>query len=140
MSRYARLSQHLRSAGSGEWKAEFKEIEAILGASLPESARKYPAWWSNQKAAGHSQSDAWKSVGWRTSDLDLGSERITFVRDFQQIDKSKTRENEASPVSIRPDLLTEKRKLGGITIAEAKSGLAAYFGVSPDSIEITIKG
>jgi hypothetical protein len=29
---------------------------------------------------------------------------------------------------------------GGLTIAEAKAGVAEYFGVSPESVEITIRG
>ena len=44
---------------------------------------------------------------------------------------------EGDPVDHRPPLMTESvRKL---TIPEAKAGLAATLGISPDQIEITIK-
>ena len=42
----------------------------------------------------------------------------------------------AAPVPAPPSAKTQ----GGMTIAEAKKGLAATFGVSPDAVEITIRG
>lgn len=129
MSKYAKLSAHLSALPGAEWVAEFHQIEAVLGFTLPASARSYPAWWSNQSAIGHSQTQGWKSVGWRTSSLDLVKERVTFVRDTQPSPPSP-----AQPATTRTTLAR------GLTIAEAKAGLAAYFGVQQDAIEITIKG
>src|SRR5258708_491395 len=123
MSKYQRLSQHLISLNSGEWTADFSEIETILGMALPESARRYPAWWSNQVGDGHSQSGAWQASGWRTVRLDLPGEKVTFVREARRLSGAV-----ADGSSDR-----------GITIAEAKAGLAISFGVPPENVEITIR-
>jgi hypothetical protein len=57
----------------------FAEIENILEFSLPESARRYQAWWANNPIDGR-QSMAWLSAGRETEDLDLGGETVTFRR------------------------------------------------------------
>lgn len=81
MSRYEPLAQFLAGKKSDSWDASFAEIEARLGAPLPESAYKYPAWWANQSGSGHSQTRGWRSVGWRTCDLDLDRRRVRFERE-----------------------------------------------------------
>jgi len=129
MTKYFTLAQHLANLEESPWDADFAEIEAILRASLPESARRYPAWWSNQSGEGHTQSNAWQAAGWRTTKLDLANERVTFVREGDSMPK-------ASSLGLAEDEGGQR----GLTIQEAKAGLAAYFGVSPDSVEITIKG
>lgn len=79
MSKYANLSQHLGHAGAGVIRLGFKEIETILGFSLPESAYRYPAWWSNNPT-GHSHSLAWVAAGWRSEQVDVAGRRVTFRR------------------------------------------------------------
>ena len=81
MSRYEPLAQFLAAKKADAWDATFEEIEARLGAALPESAYKYPAWWANQSGPGHSQTKGWRSVGWRTCDLDLEGRRVRFERE-----------------------------------------------------------
>jgi hypothetical protein len=120
---YRHLTKHLDSHHDSPRTFQFKEIEAILGFPLPKSARLYPAWWSNQVGNGHSQSAAWQSIGWRTGRLDLANERVTFFR--------KQAEDE------RPAVSPVKK---GLTIAQAKAGLSAYYGVPPEDVAITIKG
>jgi hypothetical protein len=117
MSKYQQLTFHLANLESVEWHASFDELEEILRMSLPDSAKQYPAWWANQ---GRAQSLAWESAGWKTKDVDLknGTIRFVYVRDPD-------------------DQMPEATKL---TIAEAKDGLAANFGVSVDAVEITIRG
>ena len=129
MSKYANLTSHLNALPAHQWKAQFSEIEAILGFSLPKSAYAYPAWWSNQAADGHSQSGSWQSIGWRTSDLDLATQHVTFVRN----DDRRERTVAADPGARQPPR-------DGLTIAEAKRRLAIHFGVEPENVEITIKG
>lgn len=128
MTKYFRLMEHLADRDESPWIADFAEIEEILGSRLPESARRYPAWWSNQSGEGHTQSDAWQAVGWRTTKLDLANETVTFVKEGDTV---------RSGSSLRSDDGNGHR---GLTIQEAKAGLAAYFGVPQDCIEITIKG
>ena len=122
MSKYQKLSEHLKhlaSKGHRHWKVSFQEIEKILGFQLPKSAREYQAWWANQTGNGHSQTTGWKSVKWRTEDLDIQGQRVTFVYH-----------------GVTPDILDA----GALTIPQAKAGLAAFFHVDPEMIEITIKG
>ena len=41
---------------------------------------------------------------------------------------------------LTPPAPPERSKIGGLTIAEAKAGLALQFGVPPEAVEIVIKG
>jgi hypothetical protein len=124
--KYDRLASYLAKLACDEWCAEFREVERVLGFRLPRSARTYQAWWSNQHSSGHAQSTAWQSQGWRTANLDLTTQTVSFVR--QQSNSAVQRAPQ--PASDVP----------GLTIRQAKAGLATHFGVSPDRIEITIKG
>lgn len=80
--KYAPLYHHLASISGGpEWHATFGELEAILGFRLPDSARLYRPWWSNQnKGAGHSHALSWHAAGWKTREVDLEAETLVFSR------------------------------------------------------------
>lgn len=80
MAKYSRLSDFLQECSEDEFFISFHEVENILGFSLPNSAFKYPAWWSNNVNNGR-HCMAWISVGWRTSDLNLIGKSVSFVRD-----------------------------------------------------------
>jgi hypothetical protein len=127
MSKYSKLTEHLVSWDSDDLTVSFEELEKILGFPLPRSAYSYPAWWANQAGEGHSQSSAWQSVGWRTGELDIANERVSFSR------------RAATPTQKRVPPGSSIGK-NGLTIAEAKAGLAAFYGVPPDNVEITIRG
>ena len=77
--KYAPLYNHLIARDGLPWHASFGEIEAVLGFDLPASARRHPAWWANQKS-GRRHSLAWQDAGWRTRDLNLTAETVTFER------------------------------------------------------------
>lgn len=129
MSKYRTLSSHLATVSDTPWVARFQEIEAVLGFPLPRSAYSYPAWWSNQSGDGHIQSQAWQSAGWRTGELDLANQQVSFFR--QESGLTEQRDVNKSPG------VTGKE---GLTIAEAKAGVAVYYDVSPENVEITIRG
>lgn len=76
--RYEPLTRRLESQRADEVRLTFGEIEEIVGRPLPGSARRHPAWWANTSS--HSHADAWLRIGWKTRDLDLRGERITFRR------------------------------------------------------------
>ena len=80
MSKYAALRDHLMSLKSDHWQASFEEIERILGGPLTQSARRYPAWWANQNPRSHVQCSGWLDAGWRTANLNISAERVTFLR------------------------------------------------------------
>lgn len=102
MSKYASLQQYLMQLKLDMWQPTFKEIEAILGVSLPRSARVYPAWWGNHPKDG-SQSSAWLKAGWRTSDLQLETERVVFRRVVTaQMQNALVRMRKPSPLQEAP--------------------------------------
>lgn len=77
--KYALLYRHLIARDGAFWHASFREIESVLGFDLPASARRHPAWWANQET-GRSHALAWQAAGWRTRDLSLTAETVTFER------------------------------------------------------------
>lgn len=99
MSVYEPLTRHLESRREAEAPLTFEEIEAILNRDLPRSARQYQPWWSN--TATHTQADAWLSIGWKTTQLDLVKQRVVFVRDR---DASMLGVRESGSPYLRPDL------------------------------------
>ena len=113
--KYRKLTEYLKGLDDPECEISFSQIEAILGFPLPDSARQYQAWWSNQM---RSQSLSWQLAGWKTTALDLAEETVTFVYvggEGEQVEPS------------------------AMTIADAKAGLAATFGLDPSQIDITIR-
>lgn len=78
---YNHLAEQLRSAPGREAPFTFREVEQVIGRSLPASARKHQAWWANTPS--HSHAASWMKAGWRTARLDLAGERVTFVRDSE---------------------------------------------------------
>jgi len=148
MSKYHRLTSHLAKLDKFEWRASFDEIEQILGFELPASAYDHPAWWANQ-AGGHAQSSSWQDAGWRTEGLDLGARCVTFTKslsnalaEFGPKDTKRPFLNALAPARTSDDrfLASVTDSARPLSIAQAKAGLAANFGVSEESIEIIIKG
>lgn len=79
-SKYDPLHAFLTRAEGEEVSMRFDEIERVLGFPLPASARRHPAWWSNNHGTNVAV-NAWRGAGFRTSRVDLSSERLVFVRD-----------------------------------------------------------
>jgi hypothetical protein len=77
MSKYDSLSQYL-AAQESKVTLTFDAIERILGFTLPRSARRHPAWWSNGSQS-HVQAAAWLNAGFETAEVDLAGERISFL-------------------------------------------------------------
>jgi hypothetical protein len=77
--RYEGLTAHLTRAGAGLGAVtlSFGELESILGARLPESARRYAAWWSNSTRSW--QDRTWLGAGFRAW-ASLRGERVEFYR------------------------------------------------------------
>ena len=78
--KYAPLYRCLSIKTGSRWQVSFAELEMILGFDLPDSARLYRPWWSNQKRnAGHSHALAWQAAGWKTQEVDLEAEVLVFT-------------------------------------------------------------
>lgn len=125
MSKYTLLKKHLSSQSSNFLEMSFDSIEKILEFELPVSARKYQAWWSN---GGHSQSQAWTDAGWKAQGVDLNLETVRFIKVMESFPQS-ARDNAESEFEVRD----------GLSINQAKKGLALKFGVPLDAIEIIIR-
>jgi hypothetical protein len=79
-TKYHPLFEHLLFSGQGRIVMAFSEIEEIIGAALPPSARQREEWWTNSEN-GHSQARAWRRASYRTSKVDLANETVDFVLD-----------------------------------------------------------
>jgi hypothetical protein len=118
MSKYGKLTEYLSQLDGDAFMTNFAALEKILGFELPPSARQYAAWWANQ---GKGQSLAWETAGWKTSEVSPSIQTVRFVRSKERVTR-------------------DINQVAKLTIAQAKAGLAANFGVSVDSIDITIRG
>ena len=79
MSKYAPLTQFLKSRPDTRLPLTFAELERLLGFPLPPSARKHRAWWANNPAS-HVNAAAWHQAGFQSEQVDLEAERLTFVK------------------------------------------------------------
>ena len=79
-SRYRALHDYLKGLTVERIELTFGEIEKILGFPLPDSARKYGAFWANHHGGTHVWATQWMDAGWRTEKPNLAAERVTFVR------------------------------------------------------------
>ncbi|WP_148253619.1 DUF7662 domain-containing protein [Aidingimonas lacisalsi] len=125
MSKYDKLSAYLESLSGSEWHAGFRQLESILGFTLPASARRHSAWWANDARQGR-QAMTWLSAGWRIGDLNLTGETVTFYRDAGISRKAASRFEQGSQ---RAGAATEKfdvsvlPKAGGINPLELSVGM-----------------
>ncbi len=121
MSKYQGLTDFLADSLEDKIVLTFEEVNGLVHDGLPESAFKHRPWWANRTEGRGSQNLAWQSIGWETRDVDMELDEVTFIR-------------------VRPtaDSVVGARQIG-LTIAEAKAGLAKMFGVSEDQIEISIR-
>lgn len=79
MNKYGPLEDYFKAQKLSTIRLTFKEIEEIIGSDLPMSAKKYSAWWSNDKTYSHPQANAWLFSGWEVNGMSLG-EWVEFKR------------------------------------------------------------
>ena len=79
MAKYDPLGRHLQSQPGPEVVMTFAEIEGVIGAALPPSAKEYPAWWANETNPDtrHVHSRAWLGAGLKAS-VDQVRRRVVF--------------------------------------------------------------
>ncbi len=80
MSKYAPLRDYLRMQKLREFVLTFKEIENVIGSTLPKSADR-PQWWANTKDTQYSspQREAWRAAGYDAFLLH-GMDKVRFLR------------------------------------------------------------
>ena len=116
--RYALLADWLQSQPGriDHVKLSFNEVEDIIRADLPPSARERRAWWAND-TVGHSHSQLWLDAGWKTTFIHLSEGTITF---------SRIREREKAYIAFFSKLLDELRKKANFTIREVSPDGASW--------------
>jgi CBS domain-containing protein len=78
--RYAKLAVWLQGkSSSSDEVLTFEEVEEIIQAKLPPSARAHRAWWANDSVS-HPQSKLWLEVGWRVVYVELDGQFVHFTR------------------------------------------------------------
>ncbi|CAH0497781.1 hypothetical protein [Novosphingobium sp. CECT 9465] len=126
MSKYDTLIHYLASLTSDSTTLKFAEVSALVPGGLPQSAYDHRPWWANRHDGKDAQNKGWQSAGWETADVDMVRQIVTFHRVGKR----------TGP----PVLASNQGVLRPLSIAEAKEGLALKFGVSPDQIDINIRG
>ncbi len=81
MSKYDPLYEYLLNCDHSV-TLTFDEIERILGCELPYSAKEYTVWWANEDVdtTSHVHCRSWQDAGFKTIDLDLKNETVTFEK------------------------------------------------------------
>jgi hypothetical protein len=77
MGRYDKLKHFLLGAKGTDVDMTFAHIEGVLGRSLPPSAYKHRAWWSNNPD-NNVMTKAWLEAGYQTADVDMTARTVTF--------------------------------------------------------------
>lgn len=100
--KYAALGEHLKSlpGTKGDVTLRFEEIEKLIGAKLPKSARTYREWWANQD--GGSRAPHWRAAGFEVDSVDLGRGLVRFRRTGMKSMSTKAT-TKASKTAARPN-------------------------------------
>ncbi len=80
MKKYSALGHYFANLAGDRITVTFGQIEEIIGASLPNSAFKHAAWWSNAKTSTHSWAHHWLSAGWAKEHIDFEAREVAFRR------------------------------------------------------------
>jgi len=78
MSKYEPLGTFLEARASDVVPMTFAQIEKLIGAKLPPSA-KYRAWWSNNPT-NSVMTKVWLEAGFRSEEVDLPGRKLVFRR------------------------------------------------------------
>jgi hypothetical protein len=79
MGKYEPLQEYLKNSVQNEITLNFNQIEELLGANLPYSAFKHPAWWANNDTP-HVQASAWLNAGWKVDGINQQKRWVRFRR------------------------------------------------------------
>ena len=78
-SKYDPLYQFLKRQDRGRLRLQFSEIEGLLQAELPASARQRRGFWSNRRRGGL-QANSWLEAGYRVDSVSLSQGWVEFRR------------------------------------------------------------
>jgi hypothetical protein len=95
-SKYDPLRSYLGGLRDRELPMAFRDVERVLGFSLPPSARRHPAWWSNNRGTNVAVR-AWRDAGWHTSRVNITGETLVFVRDGDRAESAAPNAGSIAP-------------------------------------------
>ena len=98
-SKYQALKDYLSRRTEARIPMTFAEIERIIGAPLPPSARRHRAWWSNN-GRNNVMTRFWLEAGYRTAQVDVAGERLVF--EHVQAHEAEREEGRAPVQASRP--------------------------------------
>lgn len=129
-SKYHPLFEYLLFSGQGSLQMSFADIESILGARLPLSARKRDEWWSNSPN-GHSQARAWMRANYVASKVNIANETVIFsLKDWpEKYQKSSLR---AADQTAQKGMAEEPQKPYGAERVSGNVGDHPLFGIWKD--------
>jgi hypothetical protein len=78
--KYLPIARTLLQEDGPSARFTFAQLEKVVADRLPPSARKYRAWWANERSGRHVQASAWLGVGWKVDSFALTGEAVTFHR------------------------------------------------------------
>jgi hypothetical protein len=73
---YQCLERHLRAVGRPRIEMTFDEVALVIGAPLPSSAFRHPAWWGSDPK--HTEA-VWLDAGY-TASPNLTAQRVVFTK------------------------------------------------------------
>ena len=120
-SKYQPLWAFLQQSNQAQVILTFTEIEKLMNDTLPDSAHKKRAWWSN-RSKGALQASAWMEAGYRVEDVDFEQQRVTFR---QPTAKPKV-QRVGDTVLWNAQLIKALRRHMGLTQAEFAQKLGVY--------------
>ena len=82
MSKYDPLTSFLVTKAGREIRLSFAELEQIIGQKLPDKSKMHRPWWSNNPN-NNVMTKAWLAAGYKTAQVDIAGEMLTFVADEQ---------------------------------------------------------
>ena len=113
LRKYDPLRRYLSEQHGDSCTLTFSDIEKIIGALLPSSARKRAQWWGNDNT--HAQALSWMLAGWSVERPNLAEEYVFFTRLFRGDSSSRRRPagKASSQVIVRnldPETVTELKR------------------------------
>ncbi|MFP4575630.1 MAG: helix-turn-helix domain-containing protein [Coleofasciculus sp.] len=120
-SKYQPLLEFLQQSNQAEVILTLAEIEEIMNDTLPDSARKKRAWWSN-RSKGALQASAWMEAGYRVEEVDFAQQRVTFRQPTAKLKVQRM----GDTVLWNAELIKALRRHMGLTQAEFAQRLGVY--------------
>lgn len=141
--KYAPLTRWLRSLSEEQAhvRVDFREIEKVIGESLPPSARSHSNWWAND-STNRRQSIAWLRAGWRVEAVDPGEGKVVFRRANTALMQSFFADVLARFKEVRPEATraTKTQPQGWFNFGAGKTGFVFswMFGYAALRVELYI--